>query len=60
VDASENTKAHVSARSPDLPCTPSPPSTPDSVEFVDNSVHFPDAFLRVDAKQQKDIDDDGE
>lgn len=33
-------------RSPDLPRTPSPPSTPESVEIIEDSCRLPDTFLQ--------------
>jgi hypothetical protein len=51
----------------DLPCTPSPPSSPDSVMIIENSVHLPKSFLRHDTSlishssydDGDDDDDDG-
>ncbi|TDL25889.1 hypothetical protein BD410DRAFT_783869 [Rickenella mellea] len=37
----------LSIHTPDMPHTPSPPSSPDSVEIIENSVQFPNFFLKT-------------
>ncbi|THH02927.1 hypothetical protein EW145_g6684 [Phellinidium pouzarii] len=47
IDGADYSRLHASPHwTPDLPQTPSPPSTPDSIEIIENSFHLPDAFLR--------------
>src|ERR1700722_15600331 len=45
----------------DVPHTPSPPSSPESVMIIDNSIHLPQSFLRHDAAldTHSSYDDDG-
>ncbi|KDQ57842.1 hypothetical protein JAAARDRAFT_194109 [Jaapia argillacea MUCL 33604] len=52
-------RKRICSRSSDLPRTPSPPSSPESVVFIANHSHLPDAFLRHANMKTVPLDDAG-
>lgn len=56
-DCEGDSHIQVSFRSHGLPETPSPPSSPESIEIIENNAHLPDSFLHTKRKQRREANE---